>query len=310
MIRKTVFLLAAGWLASVSLAAAQTIDNGTEVRVNPVPAGRSEVLLYPGGTYMRVVPPLLEPGERRGAVHLHMPAKRAARPRSAEGTVAAAAPESSSGYKPGPEFGAPAPKQQTKPQAKPKPAPAPKVATAAPPPQPSSGYSPGPDFGSMPMKGGGLFRYTGPSAPAQKPAPQSSAPQSSAPQSSAPKSQVARAEPPPAETHVPGLTKQSIILFAHDAPDPAESALSNIKLLATQLNAAMQNPGSRVQIQAYGGPKGDKGSDARRLSLKRALAIRQVLIDDGVPAERIDVRAMGGVDDSGPTDRVDVYTKA
>jgi outer membrane protein OmpA-like peptidoglycan-associated protein len=45
------------------------------------------------------------------------------------------------------------------------------------------------------------------------------------------------------------------------------------------------------------------------MSLKRALAIRQVLIDDGVPSERIDVRAMGGVDDDGPTDRVDVYTK-
>ena len=45
-------------------------------------------------------------------------------------------------------------------------------------------------------------------------------------------------------------------------------------------------------------------------SLKRALAIRQVLIDDGVSPDRIDVRAMGGVDDTGPTDRVDVYTKA
>jgi outer membrane protein OmpA-like peptidoglycan-associated protein len=44
--------------------------------------------------------------------------------------------------------------------------------------------------------------------------------------------------------------------------------------------------------------------------LKRALSIRQVLIDDGVSADRIDVRAMGGVDDTGPTDRVDVYVKA
>ena len=64
-----------------------------------------------------------------------------------------------------------------------------------------------------------------------------------------------------------------------------------------------------MQILAYGGNKGDKGSDARRLSLKRALAIRQVLIDDGMSPERIDVRAMGGADDGGPTDRVDVYLK-
>ena len=72
----------------------------------------------------------------------------------------------------------------------------------------------------------------------------------------------------------------------------------------------MTTPNARVELQAFGGTKGDKGSDARRLSLKRALAIRQVLIDDGVSPDRIDVRAMGGVDDSGPADRVDVYTKA
>ena len=71
----------------------------------------------------------------------------------------------------------------------------------------------------------------------------------------------------------------------------------------------MVNAGSRIQLLAYGGEKGDKGSDARRLSLKRALAIRQVLIDDGVPSERIDVRAMGGADDGGPADRVDVFVK-
>jgi hypothetical protein len=43
--------------------------------------------------------------------------------------------------------------------------------------------------------------------------------------------------------------------------------------------------------------------------LKRALAIRQALIDDGVEPGRIDVRAMGGAD-TGPSDRVDVYVKA
>ena len=60
----------------------------------------------------------------------------------------------------------------------------------------------------------------------------------------------------------------------------------------------------------YGGAPGDKGSDARRLSLKRALAIRQVLIDNGVPSTKIDVRAMGGIDDHGNTDRVDVFVRA
>ena len=106
------------------------------------------------------------------------------------------------------------------------------------------------------------------------------------------------------------LTKRSVILFAKDAPDPAKSALGALKFLASDLNAAMVSPNARVELQAFGGNKGDKGSDARRLSLKRALAIRQVLIDDGVSPDRIDVRAMGGVDDTGPADRVDVFVKA
>jgi outer membrane protein OmpA-like peptidoglycan-associated protein len=123
--------------------------------------------------------------------------------------------------------------------------------------------------------------------------------------------------PPPPKTAPAGpttgsenLTKRSVILFAKDAPDPAQAALGAIKFLAGDLNAAMVSPNARVELQAFGGGKGDKGSDARRLSLKRALAIRQVLIDDGVSPDRIDVRAMGGVDDSGPADRVDVYIKA
>ena len=106
------------------------------------------------------------------------------------------------------------------------------------------------------------------------------------------------------------LTKRSVILFAKDAPDPAASALGALKFLVGDLNAAMTSPNARVELQAFGGAKGDKGLDARKLSLKRALSIRQVLIDDGVSADRIDVQAMGGVDDTGPADRVDVYVKA
>ena len=76
------------------------------------------------------------------------------------------------------------------------------------------------------------------------------------------------------------------------------------------LTTALESGSSRVQLEAYGGAPGDKSSDARRLSLKRALAVRQLLIDNGVPSNRIDVRAMGGIDDKGPTDRVDVFLRA
>lgn len=83
-----------------------------------------------------------------------------------------------------------------------------------------------------------------------------------------------------------------------------------IHALAASLNSALSSGASRIQLDAYGGPRGDKSSDSRRLSLKRALVVRELLIEDGVPSEKIDVRAMGGVDDSGNADRVDVYVHA
>ena len=187
---------------------------------------------------------------------------------------------------------APRPQAQAQAQAQPTPAPAPK-------PEPPR-------------------RLASAQPPAPKPAP---APSSSAPNifntpdlsnvfGNAPPPKVAKTAPAGPSTGKESLSKRSVILFAKDAPDPAASALGALKFLASDLNAAMTSPGARIELQAFGGAKGDKGSDARRLSLKRALSIRQVLIDDGVSADRIDVRAMGGVDDSGPTDRVDVYVKA
>jgi outer membrane protein OmpA-like peptidoglycan-associated protein len=123
-----------------------------------------------------------------------------------------------------------------------------------------------------------------------------------------PPTRIAKANPPPASS-IPGLTRRSVILFAKGAAEPMDSAMDQIRFLAGDLNAAMVRPASRIELQAFGGERGDKGSDARRLSLKRALAIRQVLIDDGVSAGRIDVRAMGGAS-NGPADRVDIYVKA
>jgi len=126
---------------------------------------------------------------------------------------------------------------------------------------------------------------------------------------------VARVEPPPTRTatrnpETYGGAKRNVILFAPNASDPSVSALQTVKSLAGSVSAALTDGTSRVQLMAYGGQRGDKSSDTRRLSLKRALIVRQVLIDEGVPAERIDVRAMGGTDDDGPLDRVDVFLKS
>jgi outer membrane protein OmpA-like peptidoglycan-associated protein len=298
---RTAPLLASLWLAGSGMAFGQTVDRGNEVTVNPVMGGRGGMLLYPGDQYMRVVHPALEPGETgkdMGPIQLHMPSRHRVVARK---TPAAASTQTAAA--PAPVRTAAAPKQipkQAPKEAKAKPQP--KVAAATP-PAPQAAYNPGfGDFGPQGAAGLNLGGMTPPPPAAAAPPP----------------TRMARANPPPAnittppgaEAETPGLTKRSVILFAPQAADPAESALGAIKFLAGDLNAAMNTASARIQIQAYGGNRGDKGSDARRLSLKRALAVRQVLIDDGVPAERIDVRAMGGADDKGPADRVDVYVKA
>jgi outer membrane protein OmpA-like peptidoglycan-associated protein len=107
-----------------------------------------------------------------------------------------------------------------------------------------------------------------------------------------------------------GLAKRGAIIFEHDATDPQASQLNQIKLLAGDLNSAIEAGATQVQLQAFGGAPGDKSSEAKRISLRRALAIRQLLIDGGVPSSRIVTRAMGGATDSGEPDRVDVYVRA
>jgi outer membrane protein OmpA-like peptidoglycan-associated protein len=312
-------LLATAWLAWPGVALGQGIGN--DVTVNPVARGSSGTLLYPGGQYMRVVHPLLQPGEvgkDTGAIHLHMPAKQNAEARKTEEAAEAPRPARQARVEPKPEPKPAPPAHEAKAAPPPKPTPKPvRQARAEPRTQPRGNavatvpgnsqpaYNPG--FGADLGAAGLNFGASAPSLPAAPPPKAQPAPR-----------QMAKANPPPAsalpqpsaEAPTPGLTKRSVILFAPQAADPAQSALGAIKFLAGDLSAAMTSAAARVQIQAYGGNRGDKSSDARRLSLKRALAIRQVLIDDGVPAERIDVRAMGGADDSGPADRVDVYVKA
>lgn len=66
----------------------------------------------------------------------------------------------------------------------------------------------------------------------------------------------------------------------------------------------------RVQVQAFAPATPETVSDARRLSLTRALAVRGLMIKQGVDSSRINVRAMGAdpmmVDTKQPPNRVDI----
>ena len=62
----------------------------------------------------------------------------------------------------------------------------------------------------------------------------------------------------------------------------------------------------RLQLLAYSSSGAQTPSQARRMSLSRALAVRSRLIKGGVRSSRIDVRALGNKSEGGPPDRVDV----
>lgn len=70
------------------------------------------------------------------------------------------------------------------------------------------------------------------------------------------------------------------------------------------------NEALRLQLLAYSGGGAQTPSQARRLSLSRALAVRSHLIKQGIRSTRIDVRALGNKSEGGPPDRVDVIVTA
>lgn len=172
-----------------------------------------------------------------------------------------------------------------------------------------------------------------PAARTPKPAPQGSAPAPKgklavqSPPASKPKAgpasprsqgQVAALTPPAKQRPAPekpkgdphaGLTQQGEILFDGSSTDPRPDGANALKASAEKLNAALDKGAANVELEAYGGAPGDKSSEARRLSLRRALTVRQLLIDGGIPANRIVVKAMGGAEDQGNPQRVDVYLR-
>lgn len=158
--------------------------------------------------------------------------------------------------------------------------------------------------------------------PAPQPAPAGSGtaaiPFSFEPSAEAPKPPEAKPQasiapvrkPTPEKGSVKGLAKQASVLFDAGSPALSDNTTATLNDLAFSLKTALASGGDRIEIIGFGGQPGEKSSAARRLSLERALAVRQALVVDGVPVDRIDVKALGGVEDSGATDRVDIFVKS
>jgi outer membrane protein OmpA-like peptidoglycan-associated protein len=278
---------------------------GEDVTVNPSASG-SQILLYPGGKYGRVVHPLLQPGEPypNAPIHLHMPIHhtyrhlaRAKSPRTKIETAAFERPkpvrtqpqsQDAMSFSELPSESASTLVAPSRPALQKKPDAPPRRVAAVPPVKPQKTVSV-------------------PAAKPEEPMSFLSGSTTSAPPAPSKSARVASVEPAPSSTRE--LSRHNSIAFAPGAEEPAPAVLDTVKAMAGDLNNALSNGSVRIQLEAYGGKQGDKSSDARRLSLKRALIIRQLLIDDGVPSERIDVRAMGGASD-GALDRVDIFVRA
>jgi outer membrane protein OmpA-like peptidoglycan-associated protein len=64
--------------------------------------------------------------------------------------------------------------------------------------------------------------------------------------------------------------------------------------------------GGRLTLIGYAGDPRATDSNTRRLSLRRVLAVRAEFLEQGVARERLTVRALGGVTDTGNPNRVDI----
>jgi len=98
----------------------------------------------------------------------------------------------------------------------------------------------------------------------------------------------------------------STLSFSRSSENINEDALPTLDKLAAVLQA---NSGVRVTLTAYAdNSSGISPREARRLSLSRALAVRDYLTTKGISSGRIDVRALGAnvPTSSGDADRVDI----
>lgn len=123
----------------------------------------------------------------------------------------------------------------------------------------------------------------------------------------APRGTVATAPPPPQQTAalIPdaGPDVQVRVGFESGSAKLLDNTTTPLETLAERLGADAE---SRVQLLAYAAGTPENSSQARRLSLSRALAVRSFLIEKGVRSTRMDVRALGNKVGDGPADRVDI----
>jgi len=140
-----------------------------------------------------------------------------------------------------------------------------------------------------------------PTAPNPPPQP-SPAPVAAPAPGSAPTPAVqTAAAPAPAVPSSSG--RRDRLLFETGSSEISSAGKATLDSVARHMQ---EDPDLRLELLAYASAENGSTSNARRLSLSRALAVRAYLIDRGIKTVRFIVRAQGDRFDSGPADRVDL----
>jgi len=92
------------------------------------------------------------------------------------------------------------------------------------------------------------------------------------------------------------------ILFIDEIPALTLEAAQTLD----QLAAEVKEVDLRIELYAYAGTRETPPSDSRRLALKRAIAVRDHLIEQHIDPARIDLHVLGPANDDGPSERVDI----
>ncbi|MEI6557812.1 MAG: OmpA family protein [Rhodospirillaceae bacterium] len=108
--------------------------------------------------------------------------------------------------------------------------------------------------------------------------------------------------PPPANDEI-GVAGGFRLLFA---PGSAELPAVAAAVLREIAETMAQDLRLRLKVAAYASGEAENPVPARRLSLQRALKVREALAGEGIPSLRIDVLALGITAEAPPRDRVDL----
>jgi outer membrane protein OmpA-like peptidoglycan-associated protein len=158
---------------------------------------------------------------------------------------------------------------------------------------------PGAAAATAPAAGAGAV---GEAASAQSPAPASGDNTAAATQTAEGKAPDAGAagEQTAAKPPIDGMLR---LTFDPESSVISDAAKAQLGPLVEKLNTDVL---LRVQVLAYAGGDDDASSHARGVSLARALAMRNYLSAQGIPMDRMDIKALGNSAQEEPADRVDL----